>query len=151
MKALIQRVSAGAVTVAGRELTRIARGYVVLLGVRQGDTAAEAAYLAGKTAALRIFSDEQDRMNLALAQVDGSVLVISQFTLHADTRRGNRPGFELAAPADIARQLYECYVAELRKILGSERVVTGQFQAKMSVTIVNDGPVTIELRSRNEI
>lgn len=151
MKALIQRVSAGAVAVAGRELARIARGYVVLLGVRQGDTEAEAAYLAGKTAALRIFSDEQDRMNLALAQVDGSVLVISQFTLHADTRRGNRPGFELAAPADIARQLYECYVAELRKILGASRVVTGQFQAKMTVTIVNDGPVTIELRSRNEI
>ena len=82
--------------------------------------------------------------------VNGSVLVISQFTLHADTRRGNRPGFELAAPAETARQLYECYVAELRKILGANRVVTGQFQADMSVTIINDGPVTIELRSRNE-
>ncbi len=150
MKALIQRVSAGAVTVEGRELARIGAGFVVLLGVRQGDTEGEAVYLAGKTAALRIFSDEHDRMNLALPQVDGSVLVISQFTLHADTRRGNRPGFELAAPAEIARQLYACYVAELRKILGSARVVTGQFQAKMSVTIVNDGPVTIELRSRNE-
>ena len=150
MKALIQRVSAGAVAVDGQEQARIETGFVVLLGVRQGDTEEDAVYLAGKTAALRIFSDAQGRMNLALDQVNGSVLVISQFTLHADTRRGNRPGFELAAPAETARQLYECYIAELRKILGANRVVTGQFQADMSVTIINDGPVTIELRSRNE-
>lgn len=150
MKALIQRVTRGSVAVEGQTLASIGRGYVVLLGVKQGDTSADADYLAAKTAALRIFPDDQGRMNRSIMDVVGSILVISQFTLHADTRKGNRPGFSLAAPPEPARMLYEAYVAGLRRILGEERVVTGQFQAMMTVEIINDGPVTIELRSQNE-
>lgn len=131
-------------------LGEIGRGYVVLLGVKQGDTEAEAKYLADKTAALRIFPDEQDRMNRSIIDVGGSVLVVSQFTLHADTSRGNRPSFIQAAPAAEARRLYEYYVDCLRHILGPERVATGKFQARMLVEIFNDGPVSIELKSRNE-
>lgn len=135
----------------GREIGAIGRGYVVLLGVKQGDTAEDAGYLAEKTAALRIFSDEQGRMNRSIMEIGGAILVISQFTLHADTRKGNRPSFMLAAPAEQANALYEEYVAGLRRILGETRVVTGQFQAMMTVKIVNDGPVTIELKSRSEL
>ena len=150
MKALIQRVQRGRVTVEGREIGAIGRGYVVLLGVKQGDTVEDAGYLAEKTAALRIFPDEQRRMNRSIMEIGGSILVISQFTLHADTRKGNRPSFILAAPAEQANALYEEYVAGLRRILGEERVVTGQFQAMMMVEIMNDGPVTIEIKSRSE-
>jgi D-tyrosyl-tRNA(Tyr) deacylase len=151
MKALIQRVQRGSVTIGGREIGAIGRGYVVFLGVKQGDTVEDAGYLAEKTAALRIFPDEHLRMNRAIMEVGGSILVISQFTLHADTRKGNRPSFILAAPAEQANVLYDEYVAGLRRILGAERVVTGQFQAMMTVEIINDGPVTIELKSRNEL
>ena len=150
MKAWIQRVRRGAVFVEGRVIGEIGQGYVVLLGVKKGDTEADAQYLAEKTAALRIFPDEQLRMNRAIMEVGGSILVISQFTLHADTRKGNRPSFILAAPAEQANALYEEYVAGLRRILGADRVVTGQFQAMMQVEIINDGPVTIELKSRSE-
>lgn len=151
MKALIQRVKRGSVTVEGRTIGAIGRGYVVFLGVRQGDTEADAMYLADKTAALRIFPDDQGRMNRAIMEVGGSILVISQFTLHADTRKGNRPSFIQAAPAEQAKALYETYLASLRQILGDARVATGQFQALMTVEIINDGPVTIELKSRNEL
>lgn len=150
MKAWIQRVRRGAVAVEGRVIGEIGQGYVVLLGVKKGDTEADAQYLAEKTAALRIFPDEQLRMNRSIMEIGGSILVISQFTLHADTRKGNRPSFVLAAPAEQANALYEEYVAGLRRILGAERVITGQFQAMMVVEIINDGPVTIELKSRNE-
>ena len=150
MKAWIQRVRRGAVSVEGRVIGSIGQGYVVLLGVKKGDVEADAQYLAEKTAALRIFPDEQGRMNRAIMEIGGSILVISQFTLHADTRKGNRPSFILAAPEEQANVLYEEYVAGLRRILGGERVVTGQFQAMMTVEIINDGPVTIELKSRSE-
>ncbi|MBI2438847.1 MAG: D-tyrosyl-tRNA(Tyr) deacylase [Lentisphaerae bacterium] len=150
MKALVQRVQRGSVAVEGQTLGAIGQGFVVFLGVKRDDTAAEACYLAEKTAALRIFPDEQDRMNRALLEVGGSALVISQFTLHADTRKGNRPSFIQAAPPEQAQALYEEYVAALRRILGEERVATGKFQARMIVEIINDGPVTIELKSRNE-
>ncbi|MFH1477861.1 MAG: D-aminoacyl-tRNA deacylase [Verrucomicrobiota bacterium] len=150
MKALIQRVQRGSVCVGNRTIGSIARGYVVFLGVKQGDTAEDAKFLAEKTAALRIFPDEADRMNCSITEVDGEALVISQFTLHADTRKGNRPSFILAASAPEAKSLYDEYVAGLKRILGATRVVTGQFQARMAVEIINDGPVTIELKSRNE-
>jgi len=136
--------------VEGREIGAIGRGYVVFLGVKQGDTVEDADYLAQKTAALRIFPDEQGRMNRAIMEIGGSILVISQFTLHADTRKGNRPSFILAAPAEQANTLCEEYVAGLRRILGEARGVAGQFQAMMTVEIINDGPVTIELKSRSE-
>lgn len=147
MKALVQRVSRGRVTVEGAETGAIGKGYVVLLGVKTGDGDADAKYLAEKTAGLRVFADAQDKMNLSVMDVEGSVLVISQFTLYADTRKGNRPSFIGAAGPAEAERLYEVYVGHLRRILGPERVATGVFRAAMSVEIVNDGPVTIELTS----
>ena len=150
MKALIQRVIKGKVLAKGECVGEIGPGYVVFLGVKKGDTEADSSYLADKTAALRIFPDDKVRMNRSIMETGGDVLVVSQFTLHADTRKGNRPSFILAAPAEVANKLYEHYVACLRRILGHERVETGRFQAVMVVEIVNDGPVTIELRSKNE-
>ena len=132
-------------TVDGRVTGEIGRGFVVLLGVRHGDTEAAARYLAEKTANLRIFPDAQDKMNLSLFDVGGSALVISQFTLYADTRKGNRPSFVDAAPPELAEHLYEDYVAHLRRLLGEGRVATGVFRAMMQVELTNDGPVTIEL------
>ncbi len=147
MKAVIQRVSRASVTVDGRIVGQIGRGFVVLLGVRQGDTDAAARFLAEKTASLRIFQDAQEKMNLALGDVAGSALVVSQFTLYADTRKGNRPSFINAAPPEEAERLYLWYVACLRRILGEDRVSTGVFRATMQVELVNDGPVTLELCS----
>jgi len=151
MKALIQRVSRAGVTVEGKEATVIGKGFAILLGVRQGDTDADAIYLAEKTAGLRIFPDAQDKMNLALSEVGGSVLVVSQFTLYADTRKGNRPSFINAAAPVEAERLYDVYVSQLRRILGPDKVATGVFRANMSVEIINDGPVTIELCSDSRI
>lgn len=133
--------------VEGAETGGIGKGYAILLGVRHQDTDADAVFLAEKTAGLRIFPDAQDKMNLALSEVDGAVLVVSQFTLYADTRKGNRPSFiQAAAPAE-AERLYEVYVSQLRRLLGADKVSTGTFRANMSVEIVNEGPVTIELCS----
>ena len=131
----------------GRETGSISKGFAVLLGVRVGDADQDALYLAEKTAGLRIFPDAQDKMNLALPEVGGAVLVVSQFTLYADTRKGNRPSFIQAAPPAEAERLYEVYVGQLRRILGADKVATGVFRASMAVEIINDGPVTIELSS----
>jgi len=150
MKALIQRVKKARVSVDGQTAGEIGPGFVVLIGVRRGDAEADAEYLAEKTSALRIFPDEQDKMNRSIIEAQGSALVISQFTLHADTRKGNRPSFIMAAPAEDAKRLYEYYQECLRRALGPDKVAGGIFQAKMLVEIFNDGPVTIELRSRNE-
>lgn len=127
------------------EIGAIARGFVVLIGVRHGDEEKDAEFLAKKTASLRVFPDEDQRMNLSLVDVEGEALVISQFTLYANTCKGNRPSFVGAADPDIAERLYERYVASLRELLGAGRVATGQFGAMMRVEIINDGPVTIEL------
>jgi D-tyrosyl-tRNA(Tyr) deacylase len=145
MKAVIQRVSRACVRVDGQVTGSIEGGFLVLLGVRRGDTAEAARLLAGKTAALRVFSDAQDKMNLSLVDTGGRVLVVSQFTLYADTRKGNRPSFIHAAPPEEAERLYGVYVDQLRNILGETRVATGVFRASMQVELVNDGPVTIEL------
>lgn len=147
MKALIQRVSEASVTVDGIPAGSIGKGYAILLGVRRGDTGAQALELARKTVNLRVFADGNDKMNLAINDVGGSILVVSQFTLYADTRKGNRPSFIDAAPPEIAEQLYNTYVEALRLELGDSRVVTGKFRASMEVRIVNSGPVTIELVS----
>lgn len=145
MKALIQRVSRGRVTIDGSVTGSVAKGYVILLGVKPGDTEDDARYLADRTINLRVFPDSDDRMNLSLKDVEGGVLIVSQFTLYASTRKGNRPSFIGAAKPDLAEALYEEYVAALRRALGEERVATGRFGAMMSVEIINDGPVTIEL------
>jgi D-tyrosyl-tRNA(Tyr) deacylase len=131
--------------IGGALKARIGRGYVVLLGVRPGDREEDARQLAHKTVNLRVFPDDAGRMNLSIQDVAGEILVVSQFTLYADTRRGNRPGFSGAAEPVLARALYEEYVAALRRAMGEARVVTGEFGASMQVEILNDGPVTIEL------
>lgn len=145
MKALIQRVSRGSVTIDGEVTGSVDAGFVVLLGVRPGDTEEDARYLAHRTVNLRVFSDRDGKMNLSLEGIGGGVLVISQFTLYASTRKGNRPSFTGAAEPELAEALYNEYVAALRRALGDDRVATGRFGATMSVEIVNDGPVTIEL------
>ena len=147
MKALIQRVKRGSVTIDDAVVGTIARGYVVLLGVRTGDTDTDARTLAQKTVNLRIFPDAQDRMNLTINDIEGDILVISQFTLYADTRKGTRPSFMRAGDPTIAKELYEAYVAALKRGLGEARVQTGVFAASMEVEIINDGPVTIELNT----
>ena len=145
MKAVIQRVSEASVCIDGEMVGEIGKGFLVLLGVRPGDAEGDARFLANKTVNLRVFSDAQDRMNLNVDNVDGEILVVSQFTLYADTRKGNRPSFIKAAGPELAEPLYEAYVAALRRALGDSRVATGRFGAMMSVRLVNDGPVTIEL------
>ena len=131
MKALIQRVSEGSVTIEGKTSGRIGRGYVVLLGVKTGDTPDNAKYIANRTVNLRIFPDENDKMNLSIEDIRGEILVISQFTLYADTRKGNRPGFPEAAPPDTAEALYGEYVEALKRALGPERVATGVFRVRL--------------------
>ena len=143
MRALCQRVSEAGVTVDGADVARIGPGLLVLLGVFVDDDETRAMRLAEKTLALRIFADEQKPMNRSVIDVSGSLLVVSQFTLAADTSRGNRPGFGKAAAPERARALYERYVAELRERW--PHVQTGVFGAEMQVTLTNDGPVTILL------
>ena len=145
MRAVLQRVSRARVLVEGRATGEIGAGLVVLLGVGQGDTSAAAAYLAEKTAQLRIFDDAQGKMNISLLESGGAALVVSQFTLYGDVSRGRRPGFDRAAPPAEAKLLYEEYVRCLRAT--GVRVETGVFQAHMEVELVNDGPVTILLDS----
>src|SRR3970040_1372235 len=145
MRAVVQRVSRAQVRVGGDPKGAVGRGMVVLLGVGRNDSAEAAAYLAEKVANLRIFEDEQGKMTRSLVETGGEALVISQFTLYGDARKGRRPGFDRAAPPEQAEPLYEQFVREL--IARGIRVSTGVFQARMQVELVNDGPVTILLDS----
>ncbi|HSE50102.1 MAG TPA: D-aminoacyl-tRNA deacylase [Terriglobales bacterium] len=145
MRAVIQRVSRARVTVAGEVAGEIGRGLLVLLGVAKSDNEAAADYLAEKTAGLRVFEDADGKMNLDVAQAGGAALVVSQFTLYGDVRRGKRPSFDEAARPEDARRLYEHFVGKLRA--AGLRVETGRFQEMMDVELVNDGPVTILLDS----
>ncbi len=145
MRAVVQRVSRCRVTVDGKVTGEIGAGLLVLLGVAQDDTEAAADYLADKVAGLRIFDDEAGKMNRAVAEAGGAVLVVSQFTLHGDVRRGKRPSFDAAARPEYARRLYEYFVGKIRA--AGLRCETGRFQEKMEVELVNDGPVTILLDS----
>ncbi len=148
MRAVIQRVSEAAVAVDGREISRISRGFLILLGVADGDDASDAAWLAGKIVSMRIFADADGKMNRSLREMGGEALVISQFTLHAATRKGNRPSFIRAARPEIAEPLYEAFCGLLESELGRP-VGRGQFAADMQVSLVNDGPVTIPIDTRN--
>jgi len=141
MRAILQRVSRAKVSVDGEKVGRIGRGILVLLGVSSTDTEKEAIYLLEKTLNLRIFEDAAGKMNLSLIDVKGELLVVSQFTLYADVRKGRRPSFIEAAAPEKANLLYEFFVAEAVKQI--EKVATGRFQAMMDVELVNDGPVTI--------
>ncbi len=148
MRAVLQRVSRAKVTVAGEVVGEIGRGLLVLLGVEQGDIEAEAQQLADKTIQLRIFDDADGKMNLALTDIGGAVLVVSQFTLLGDCRKGRRPSFIAAAPPEIAERLYETFVAAVG--VQGIPVATGRFRAMMEVELVNDGPVTLLLESKNQ-
>ena len=147
MRLLIQRVKNASVSVGGDELSRIGQGLLVLVGVGVEDTDEDMEYLAGKLVRLRIFDDEQGVMNLDVRQVGGEVLVMSQFTLQASTRKGNRPSYVRAAPEAVSRPMYERFTARVAELLGRE-VPTGEFGADMQVALVNDGPVTIWIDSK---
>jgi D-tyrosyl-tRNA(Tyr) deacylase len=148
VKALLQRVSKASVSVAGEEVGRIGRGLVVFLGVAEGDTEKDALYLVQKIINLRIFADSEQKFNLSALDTGGELLLVSQFTLLADTRKGRRPSFEGAARPDKAEELFN-YAVGLARDSGLE-VATGRFQQHMQVEILNDGPVTIMLDSREK-
>jgi len=145
MRAVIQRVSRASVTVDGKVVGQIGRGLLVLLGVATSDDESAAEYLAEKTVGLRIFEDAEGKMNLACADIRGAVLVVSQFTLYGDVRKGKRPSFDRAAHPEEAKRLYEHFVLRIRA--SGLQCETGTFQAMMDVELVNDGPVTILLDS----
>ena len=147
MRAVVQRVTKGRVRVEGETVGEIGPGFVVLLGIGREDTRADAQYLAEKVVNLRVFEDEEGKMNLSLLDVGGEILAISQFTLYGDCRKGRRPSFTAAVPEE-ARALYEGFVQEVAGY--GLRVATGQFQAHMLVEIHNDGPVTLLLDSKKE-
>mgnify|MGYP000034163315 FL=1 len=148
MRAVVQRVSEASVIVDGQTVGEIRQGLVVLLGVARGDTSRDAVYLAEKTSGLRIFEDEHGKMNRSVEDISGSVLVVSQFTLLGDCRKGRRPGFTDAAEPELADQLYKEYVAIMQQ--RGIKVATGVFRAEMKVGLINDGPVTILLDSRKQ-
>jgi len=147
MRAVVQRVAEAAVAIDGETVARIGRGLLVLVGVEVGDTPADADWLAAKIAALRIFADGEGKMNLDVRAVGGETLVVSQFTLHASTARGTRPGFTRAARPEEAVPLYEAFLAALEREAGRPPG-RGRFGADMRVSLVNDGPVTIPIDSR---
>jgi len=145
MRAVVQRVSRARVTVDGEVVGQIGLGLLVFLGVGKEDTESAADYLANKVAALRVFDDENGKINLDVRDVDGAVLAVSQFTLYGSVAKGNRPSFDAAAPPEHARQLYEYFVERMRA--AGLRCESGRFQAMMQVELVNEGPVTILLDS----
>lgn len=148
MRALVQRVSRCSVAVGGRLLSETGSGMLVLLGVKDSDQQDDALSLADKCANLRIFDDAQGKMNVSALDASKDMMVVSQFTLYGDTRRGNRPSYSEAAEPVKAEALYEAFVARARDLLGAEHVRTGVFRAMMQIELVNDGPVTILLESK---
>ena len=149
MRVLVQRVSEGGVKIASRNYEEnIKKGMVILLGVTHSDTITEVNFVADKCCNLRIFEDENEKMNLSLKDIDGEVLIISQFTLYGDARKGNRPSFIEAAPPGHAYDLYEKFIKRVKENIGYEKVRTGIFGAMMEVKIINDGPVTIIVESK---
>ncbi len=150
MKLIIQRVSEASVTIDGSCTGSIGAGYLVLVGCRHDDARKDVEFLAAKLVALRIVEDEGGKMNLSISQTGGSVLLVSQFTLYADTQKGNRPGFTLAGDPAKAKVLFDDFVDEMRTRLGADKVATGVFGAEMKVALINEGPVTIELCSDSQ-
>jgi D-tyrosyl-tRNA(Tyr) deacylase len=149
MKVVIQRVTEASVTIEGQVKGAIGKGLLLLIGIGQEDTTTDITWAVRKIAAMRIFSDADDKMNLSLKDINGEVLAISQFTLFADTKKGNRPSFIRAAPSTIANELYEQFLKQMEQELGNP-IQSGSFGADMKVRLLNDGPVTILLDSKNE-
>ena len=149
MRLLIQRVTEASVTIEGRVHSQIGKGLMVLVGIEEADTQEDIDWLTGKLLRLRIFDDEAGVMNLDVQQIEGEVMVVSQFTLHASTKKGNRPSYFRAAGEAISRPMYEKFVQSVEQALG-KKVATGEFGADMKVALVNDGPVTIWIDSRNK-
>lgn len=149
MKAVIQRVSKASVTIEGKKVASIANGVLVLLGIIEEDTQEDIKWLSNKIANLRIFGDENDVMNKSVIDIEGDAIVVSQFTLHANTKKGNRPSYIKAAKPDIAIPLYEAFVSQLQLDLG-KKVQTGEFGADMKVELLNDGPVTIIIDTKSK-
>ncbi|KAA3611003.1 MAG: D-tyrosyl-tRNA(Tyr) deacylase [Calditrichaeota bacterium] len=147
MRALIQRVAKGSVSIDGNTVGEIAQGLVLMLGIKKDDTIEDVKFVANKCVNLRIFNDTQGNLNKSLLEIGGEMLIISQFTLYGDSRKGRRPGFSDAAPPEIAEPLYEKFIEEIK--LNSVRVATGKFGAMMQVFIQNDGPVTLIVESKN--
>ena len=148
MKIVIQRVSEASVTIDNAKVAEIKMGLLVLLGIVDDDTQEDINFLVRKTVNLRIFNDEEDKMNLSLADVDGEAIIVSQFTLHASTKKGNRPSYIKAARPETAIPLYEAFIKEFEQQLG-KKVGSGSFGAMMDVELINDGPVTIGIDSKN--
>jgi D-tyrosyl-tRNA(Tyr) deacylase len=149
MRVTIQRVLEASVTIEGEIKSSIGKGLLVLAGFEEADTQEDLEWMSGKIVNLRIFQDENEQMNLSVKDVGGDIIVVSQFTLHALTKKGNRPSFIKAAKPDVAIPLYEKFVAQVEKDLG-KKIGTGEFGADMKVALINDGPVTINIDSRNK-
>ncbi|KAB8156025.1 D-tyrosyl-tRNA(Tyr) deacylase [Kordia sp. TARA_039_SRF] len=149
MRAVIQRVSEASVTVDGKKVANIGHGLLILLGIEHEDTQEDIAWLSAKIAKLRIFNDENDVMNTSLIDVDGEAIVVSQFTLHASTKKGNRPSYIKAAKPDVSIPLYEAFVTQFETDT-QKKVQTGIFGADMKVALLNDGPVTIIIDTKNK-
>ena len=149
MKAVIQRVSESSVTISKEIVAQIQQGLLVLVGIEDSDNQEDIVWLTSKIANLRIFEDESEVMNLSLKDIDGEMIVVSQFTLHALTKKGNRPSYIKASKPEIAIPLYESFVQQMEKELG-KKVQTGQFGADMKVSLVNEGPVTIIIDTKNK-
>lgn len=149
MRAVIQRVSEASVTVQGEVISSIGQGFLILLGIEEADTKADIEWLAGKISRLRIFGDENGHMNLSLQDVGGEAIVVSQFTLHAATKKGNRPSFIKAAKPELAEPLYEEFIVTFEQVLGRS-VGRGSFGAMMDVKLTNDGPVTLIIDTKNK-
>ncbi|MBT8263484.1 MAG: D-tyrosyl-tRNA(Tyr) deacylase [Bacteroidia bacterium] len=147
MRAVIQRVKEASVSVDAKVISEIGSGFLILLGVETEDTPEDISWLAGKIARLRVFSDDRGAMNKSIQESGGDIIVVSQFTLHASTKKGNRPSFIKAARPDMAVPMYETFVSEMAQLIGKD-VYTGEFGAMMDVSLVNDGPVTIVIDSK---
>lgn len=149
MRAVIQRVSEASVTISGNKVAEIGAGLLILVGIEDADTQEDIDWLAAKIVKLRIFSDENGVMNLPIQEVDGNIIVVSQFTLHAATKKGNRPSYIKAAHPEIAIPLYEAFLLQMEKELG-KTIQTGEFGADMKVALINDGPVTLLIDTKSK-
>ena len=149
MKVVIQRVSSSSITIDAKIVAEIQKGLMVLVGIEDSDTPEDVTWLTSKIVNLRIFGDENDVMNLSVKDIDGDIIIVSQFTLHALTKKGNRPSYIKASKPEIAVPMYEEFVAQMQKDLG-KKVQTGVFGADMKVALLNDGPVTILIDSKNK-